>query len=88
MISEKLLSVLPEYKELLNRLSPMDFFYNQNGKKTKLDLFIRNIKTNIREGLCDEKNSDLRKNVEFLKMENKLNENVRKSEQNMLVNDA
>lgn len=51
--------------KLLNRHSPMDFFYNVSSTKTNLDLFIRKLKSIIRKYQNNENNSELKN--KFLK---------------------
>ena len=50
-------------QKLLNKTSPMDFFYDVSNTKTNLDLFIRKLKSKIRKYQENENNSELKQKL-------------------------
>ena len=49
--------------KLLQKPSPMDFFYDVSNTKIYLDVFIRNLKSKIRELQSNKNNSELKKKI-------------------------
>ena len=49
--------------KLLQKPSPMDFFYDVSNTKTYLDVFIRNLKSKIRELQSNKNNSEFKKKI-------------------------